>query len=76
MCHAGKQWTEALPLVPLGICTVYKEDLQSSAAELIYSKPLRVPGEFLVPATLKVEPSIFIQQLHHHMNQLRPTPAT
>ena len=32
MCHAEEKWTEALPLVLLGIRTAYKEDLQSSAA--------------------------------------------
>jgi len=75
MCHAGQQWTEALPLVLLDIRTSYKEDLQPSAAQLIYDEPLRVPGEFLVPANPKVEASIFIQQLCRHMDQLRPTPA-
>ena len=39
MCHADEQWTEALPLVLLGIRTAYKEDLQSSTAELVYSEP-------------------------------------
>jgi hypothetical protein len=38
----------------------YKEDLQSSAAELVYGEPLRIPGE-LVPDAPKVETSIFIQ---------------
>ena len=65
----------ALPLVLLGICTAYKEDLQSSAAELIYGEPLRVPGELLAPAALNVEASTFIQQLRRHMDQLQPTPA-
>jgi len=75
ICHAGKQWNEALPLVLLGIRTSYMEDQQSSAAELVYGEPLLVPCEFLVPATPKVEASIFIQQLRRHMDQLRPTPA-
>jgi len=75
MCHADEKWTEALPLVLLGIRTAYKEDLQSSAAELVYGEPLRVPGELLVAAAPKVESSAFMQQLHRHMNQLRPTPA-
>jgi hypothetical protein len=75
MCHEDKKWTEALPLVLLGIRTAYKEDLQSSAAELVYGEPLRVPGEFLIPAAPKVEASAFIQQLHRLMDQLRPTPA-
>jgi cleavage and polyadenylation specificity factor subunit 1 len=75
MCHTDEQWTESLPLVLLGIRTAYKKDLQSSAAELVYGEPLRIPGELLVPAALKVEASIFIQQLRRHMDQLRPTPA-
>jgi transposase InsO family protein len=35
-CHADQQWTEAFPLVLLGIRTSFKEDLQASVAELIY----------------------------------------
>jgi hypothetical protein len=62
MCHVDEQWTEALPLVLLNIRTAFKEYLQSSAAVLVYGEPLRLPGELLVPATPKAEPSIFIQQ--------------
>jgi transposase InsO family protein len=75
ICHADEKWTEALPLVLLGIRTACKEDLQSSAAELVYGEPLRVPGELLVPSAPKVETSVFIQQLRRHMDQLRTTPA-
>jgi hypothetical protein len=60
---------------PLWHTTSYKEDLQSSAAELIYGEPLRVPSEFLIPAAPNVEAYAFIQQLHRHVDQLRPTPA-
>jgi hypothetical protein len=62
-------------LVLLGLRTAYKEDVQSSAAELVYGEPLHVPGEFLVPAAPTVEPSIFIQQLRRFMARLRPSPA-
>ena len=75
MCHADEQWTAALLLVLLGIRTAYKEDLQSSAAELVYGEPVRVPGELLLPAAPKVEASTFIHQLRRHMDQLQPTPA-
>jgi hypothetical protein len=75
MCHANKQRTEVLTLVLLGICTAYKEDLQSSATHLVYDEPLWASGELLVPATPKVEESIFIQQLRRHMDQLWPTLA-
>lgn len=50
MCHApASQWTEALPLVLLGMRSAWKEDLQSSPAELVYGEPLRLPGQFLCP---------------------------
>lgn len=75
MCHADQEWTDALPLVLLGIRNAYKEDLQSSAAELVYGEPLRVPGELLAPATPDVEPSVLMQQLRRHMESLRPIPA-
>jgi hypothetical protein len=35
MCHADQQWTEALPLVLLGIRTSFKADLQASVADLV-----------------------------------------
>jgi len=74
MCHAEK-WTDALLIDLLGICPSYKEELQSSAAEFVYGKSLRVPGELLVPASQKMEASTFIEQLRRHLDQLRPTPA-
>jgi transposase InsO family protein len=47
MYHADQHWTEAHPLFILGIRTAFKEDQQASTAELLYSKPLRIPGELL-----------------------------
>ncbi|GFS61056.1 uncharacterized protein TNIN_325291 [Trichonephila inaurata madagascariensis] len=35
MCHIDSSWFEALPVVLLGIRSVFKEDLQSSSAELV-----------------------------------------
>lgn len=45
-CHADANWTESLPLVLLGIRSAFKEDLQTTSAELMYGEPLRLPGEF------------------------------
>jgi cleavage and polyadenylation specificity factor subunit 1 len=36
MCHADQHWTEALPLVLLGIRSSFKADLLTSSAELVY----------------------------------------
>jgi len=66
VCHEDERWTAALPLDPLGIHTAYKEDLQSSAAELAYGEHLRATGELFVPAALKVETSKFIHHTFIH----------
>jgi hypothetical protein len=44
MCHADQQWTEALPLVLLGIRTAFKTNPQ---AKIVYGEPLGIPGELL-----------------------------
>jgi cleavage and polyadenylation specificity factor subunit 1 len=75
MCHEDQQWTEALPLVLLGIRTAFKEDLQASVAELVYGEPLRIPGDLLAPAADPVDPAHLITELRQHMARLRPVPA-
>jgi hypothetical protein len=75
MCHAVQQWTEALPLVLLGIRTSFKEDLQASTAEVVYSEPLRISGVLLTPTANPVDPAHLITELRQHMTCLRPTPA-
>jgi hypothetical protein len=71
MFHADQHWTEALPLVLLGIRMEFKADLQASLAEIIYSEPLRIPDELLTPAADPVDPAHFITQLRQHMARLR-----
>jgi cleavage and polyadenylation specificity factor subunit 1 len=75
MCHADQQWTEAVPLVLLGIRTSFKADLQASVSELVYGELLRIPGELLTPTADPVEPAHLIRQLRRHMARLRPVPA-
>jgi cleavage and polyadenylation specificity factor subunit 1 len=75
MCHADQQWTEALPLVLLGIRTAYKEDLQASVAELLYGESFRITGELLTPTAEPVDPAHFITELCQHMARFRPVPA-
>jgi hypothetical protein len=77
MCHADQHWTEAFPLVLLGIRTSFKVDLQVSVAKLMYGEPLGVAGELLTPNPHPVEPAHLITQLRPlHMARLRPVPAT
>jgi hypothetical protein len=44
ICHADQHWTEALPLVLLGIRTAFREDLQAPVAERVYGEPLQSPA--------------------------------
>nr|VZI23144.1 unnamed protein product [Spirometra erinaceieuropaei] len=63
-----------LPLVLLGIRSSVKEDIQCTAAELVYGTPLRLPGEFVQPSTTNNNiTSTFVQQLNQRMAPLRPT---
>ncbi|XP_044729730.1 uncharacterized protein LOC123293080 [Chrysoperla carnea] len=75
-CHAlkNKEWVDALPIVLLGIRTAVKEDLQASAAELVYGSTLRVPGDFFNQTSIEeLNPSTdFVNQIKQHMQQLVP----
>ncbi|BHF81470.1 hypothetical protein SprV_0702460000 [Sparganum proliferum] len=69
-------WSVNLPLVLLGIRSSVKEDIQCTAAELVYGTPLRLPGEFVQPSTTNTNiPSTFVQHFKQRMAQLRPTPT-
>jgi hypothetical protein len=75
MCYQPDSWTDALPLVLLGLRTAVKPDIKTSAAELVYGKQLRVPGEFLTPTQLPDCTEQYISTLRHRIAALRPTPA-
>ena len=75
MCQTQERWTDALPLVLLGMRTAFKLDLQASVAELVYGEPLRIPGKLVAESPTAGDPLELIIQLHHHFEQLRPVPA-
>lgn len=77
MCHSTSSWSEVLPLVLLGIRSAWKEDVRASAAELVYGEPLRLPGEFFVPAAdVNHDVTDFAARLRLHMARLAPRPAS
>ncbi|CAK1583786.1 unnamed protein product [Parnassius mnemosyne] len=78
MCHADSSWTEALPIVLLGIRSSFKEDLQSSSAELVYGEPLRLPGEFFGHKVDKCTTDItdFSARIRSFANKLQPVPTS
>jgi hypothetical protein len=75
MCHNNLKWSEVLPLVLLGIRTAWKDDLKTSAAELVYGEAIRLPGEFFVPTDVPADVTSFVSRLREHIAKLSPTPA-
>lgn len=72
-CHEDDQWTRVLPTVLLGIRAAWKEDLNATAAELVYGEPLRLPGQFLAPRIQTTSNTAsFVQELRDQMQQLSP----
>ena len=69
-------WMDALPLVLLGIRTALKEDISSTAAEMVYGINLRLPGEFFTPSQTSSlpDPSDYVSNLRTHMQSIRPPP--
>jgi len=74
LMYHGTNWTDALPLVLLGIRAAWKEDLNSSSAVLLYGEPLRLPGEFFDGKPASKPTTEFGSQLQRQMSHLRPTP--
>ena len=74
-------WSDALPLVMLGIRSSIKEDLGVSSAELVYGQPLRLPGEYFpgdISPPAEFDPSLvtaFASGLSSTMQGLQAVPT-
>ena len=59
----------------LGLRTAPKEDIQTSAAEMVYGIPLTVPGDFVCPSDDPVAAAELLSNLRDEVLKLRPTPV-
>ena len=76
-CHGNNQeWVSLLPTVMLGLRTRIRLDTDASPADLVFGKPVRIPGDFS-PFTAE-EPDIrsFYNEFREFMRQLRPVPVS
>lgn len=64
-----KNWVDALPTVLLGIRSSINRSSNSSAAELLYNKSLRLPGEFFATSTTSLNDDLLL--LRQQFNQIR-----
>ena len=70
-------WTEALPMVLLGIRTSLKHDIGCCAAELVYGTTLRLPGKFFYSnKDEQPDPVKYTSQLKSYMQQLQSPPVS
>ena len=46
-CYHTDNWSDALPIILLGLRTTFKPDIDASPSELVYGQSLSLPGEFL-----------------------------
>ncbi|KMQ86204.1 pol polyprotein [Lasius niger] len=74
-CHQTNTWTEVLPTILMGIRAAHKEDLNTTAAELVFGEPIRLPGQFLQEQTKATQynEDNFEERLRKATQTLRPT---
>lgn len=72
-CRTSVNWVNELPTVLMGIRAVFKEEIGATMAELVYGENIRLPGEFLEPATSKQPTTEFIMNLRRNFDRIRPT---
>ncbi|VUZ43952.1 unnamed protein product, partial [Hymenolepis diminuta] len=72
-----ERWTEALPLVLLGIRTVVKDGLYCSAVEMVIGIPLKLSGQFLSSSNNLPWPNSinYIECLRSHGQSLQAIPT-
>ena len=71
----GPNWVDELLWVLLGLRTASKEDIHTSAAEMVYGTPLTVPGDFVCPSDDPVAAAGLLSNLRDEVLKLRPTPV-
>ena len=73
---SGPQWMEELPIAMLGIRAAWREDADTSPAQLLYGTALRLPGEMIPGVPAQEEPqSGFLRGLQRAMRSGPPVPV-
>ncbi|UYV82203.1 hypothetical protein LAZ67_21001326 [Cordylochernes scorpioides] len=75
-CHDSTSWSLKLPLVLLGIRSSLREVLNTTTAELVYGKPLPLPGTFFKdPPSASSPTEPWLEDFKHVMASLKPAPS-
>lgn len=77
MCQENNQeWIRFLPTVMLGLRTHILLDTDTSSADLVFGKSLRIPGDFSPFTNEKPNVRTFYNEFRDYMHQLRSVPVT
>lgn len=69
----NKNWTHELPSAMLGLRAAIKSDTGVSAAQMVYGRALRLPGEFFVElGNQNYEPHTIVQNISDTIRQYKP----
>ena len=61
-CHNNSQWTKVLSSVLLGLRSTFREEFQTTPAELVYGSNLRLPSDFLHESQVSTDISTFAEK--------------
>ncbi|XP_060665714.1 uncharacterized protein LOC132798002 [Drosophila nasuta] len=75
MCDSETPWLKVLPTALLGLRTCIKEDLQASAAEMLYGCTLHLPNDYFADLNSPPRPAEFVSEFRTSMQALRPISA-
>lgn len=76
MCNKNITWSKALPLILLGLRSAFKEDFNTTPAELLYGESIRLPSDFVAPTKNSTPQNEFIADLSCYLRAIAPTQAT
>ena len=62
-------------MVLLGIRTAVQENIHCTAAELVYSTTLHLPGQFLSASSSDIDPTLYVQRLKSTLQQPHAPPV-
>ncbi|GFV74158.1 putative gag-pol protein [Trichonephila clavipes] len=73
MCHESESWARSLPIILLGMRTIWRADFEATPTELLYGESIRLPRDFFED-TLFQPQSEFVQTLKATIRDFKPVP--
>ncbi|GFS71587.1 uncharacterized protein TNCV_5052581 [Trichonephila clavipes] len=73
MCHENESWTRSLPIILLGLRTIWRADYEATSAELLYGESICLPYDFFEDTQFQPQ-SEFVQTHKATIKDFKPVP--